>query len=972
MKHYHIYLYALVLGGLLHEASVPAAQTVNLVDQLDQQKKVTEPLKPLKQQDQAAPARPITLVPKTMPTQNVTPVSRRKRGRAPRRGRVPLELAAPSVPPKISEKPVAALEKAQPAQSGVLQLTPEEVAAEYARREKLASSASAQAAVTEMVPESRPKKHYPAYLGEYLDPWDYGDKKEHLELNFDNAELSNFISFIEKRFNLTFILDDAIKPTPPGGKPVLGTKISFTTHQPLTKKQTWDIFTVFLTMSGLAVAPEPGLPRTYRITAADNSKSPLSVNRGPLPTFIGVDPSLLPNDDTKIRYVYFVDSASLNVIKNVLDTMKSATAPNVITFEELRAVLITDRASNVLAMLKIISELDKVNMPEMLAVIKLKRTDAADVAKLYNTLIKEEAGQGGLAARLLGARKQPTSTYFPENLRVIPEPRTNSLILLGTRDGIKKVEDFIVKHVDKELDIPYSPLHIYQLEYVDAVSMATILNDVVQFGRGSPAATYGGVRDSDRYLRPDISITAEPNTNVLIIKANYEDYLDIYRTLKELDIEQPQVIIKVLILDVTLSDNRQFGVQLRDQVFDTNAIPPSINFQTSGLYGSTGVVENTAAGSTGATRLLGNLIDLASAAGVGSTLVTLGSDAFGVWGLLNVLESLASVSVVANPFLVTTHKTQATISVGETRRVLSATVFSATNTAQALTDLSALLKVTITPQVSPDGFVILDVAVTENQFNGTLSDPQQSGNRTERAIQSSVIVRNKEVIGLGGLTIDRVNDIESKVPILGDIPLVGWLFKNKARLVTRSSIVVLISPEIIPALDDRPIECYTKYRLDEINQTLCETHSPSEYRDPIHRWFFHDTTDRATSEISAFVAEKNRYLDPSIFERVMPRHPGEPGAPVPIIAPEAPEIPPVLAEPPVSPAVSRAAESVIEPVIEPIAASPGEYVVPGAPLDTLGMNIKEPLDALPVPAFAKTPSYGRRKHLVDFIDRPDA
>jgi general secretion pathway protein D len=720
----------------------------------------------------------------------------------------------------------------------------------------------------EIIQEKQDTSKY-AYLGSYLDPWNYGDPGELLEINFENAELSNFIAFIERQLNLKFILDDAIKPLPQGGKSVIGTKILVKTNRPITKKETWNIFLTFLEMAGLAVAPEPGLARTYRI-ASTALGSPLSVNKASLPTLMmDVDPSLIPDNDMRIHYLKSIENANLNIIKSVVDTMKSATAPNVIVFEDIRAILMTDKGSNIRSMLEIIRELDAAALPEMLTVLRLKRTDASKVRDLYASLVKAEGSS--LSDRLLGGRRQQSVSRFA-NIRMIAEPRTNSLILLGNKDDIKIVEEFIIREIDKELDIPYSPLHIYPLKYVDAETIASLLRDTTQFQAGTEAAIFGGVRDGDQYFKP-LTITPEKSGNRLIINADYDDYLKIYEALQLLDVEQMQAAIKVLILNIDLSDNRQFGTQIRDKAQFCDGILQNngVNYQTSGLAGlNSPVIERTSAtdssgnqvATPGATRLLGNLIALATGNSPGSTVVSLGSDLFGVWGFFKVLQSYSRVGVVANPFLVTSNKYQATVSIGEVRRIQSSTVIAGPDTVQpTFTDIPANLTVTITPQISVDGFITLDVLVQQNNFNSLVPD---NGNRTERSVQTSVIVANREVIALGGLITDAIDELETKVPILGDLPIVGWLFKNKAKNVRRSSLVVLISAEIIPPANNKIADCFTELRLRDAEKANCEIQEHYSLRDPVNKLFFNEGFDQGQGAINEFVAKRGRYIDPAL------------------------------------------------------------------------------------------------------------
>ena len=108
-----------------------------------------------------------------------------------------------------------------------------------------------------------------------------------------------------------------------------------------------------------------------------------------------------------------------------------------------------------------------------------------EVKKLYDALM---GGDDKNQARMFNQRKPSSASYFPENTKIIPEPRTNSLILLGPADAIKKIEEFITSSVDVDLSQPYSPLHIIQLQYADALNVANIMSEVTQFGKISPKA----------------------------------------------------------------------------------------------------------------------------------------------------------------------------------------------------------------------------------------------------------------------------------------------------------------------------------------------------------------------------------------------------------------------------------------------------------------------------------------------------
>jgi len=695
-----------------------------------------------------------------------------------------------------------------------------------------------------------------AYLGSYLEPWrNIPDEK--IEFFFENAELSALLSFIEQKFNITFLLDDSIKPLPKGGKSIIGSKISFKTHTPLTKKAAWDIFVSFLDMAGMSPIPGPQ-PGVYRLIGSKEKDS----GKSPLPTLIGVDSSLIPDNDTLIRYVYFVENNTIDIIENTIKVMKSASSPEIIRFAALNALIITDRASNIKAMLAVIEELDNSERQEALAIIKLKYADASSAKKLYDSLAQ---GGGAASAARPSGRKNSTTDYFNKATRVIAEPRTNSLIIIGTRDAIKVITEFIQQNIDSVESLPDVPRYIYALKFLEASHLAKILQDSVAFKTDSEAARYGGVRDGDRYFKP-ITITAEPTTNSLIINADYEDYSKLYTLLQSIDIEQPQIALRLFLVNINLTDTKAFGTQLRNKIPGANSLLGNqVNFQTSNLAGTGGsgsIQERSSPPPppiTGATQLLGNLVNLANFASLGSTVITLGSDSFGVWGILNMLQTFSQANVVANPFIVTTNKYPAQFVSGDIRRVTDATIFGQ-QTQNSVRDDTATLDIRITPQISrEDKLVTLDIAISFEQF--VIADPTSSnGNKTARRLETTVVMGSNEILALGGLMSETVTEAVTKVPILGDIPVLGWLFQNRSKILTTSSILVLVVPEIIHARERIGADILTSNAVHDAKSATREIQSLNNIRDPINRLFFQDNTDPQGEFIDNFMSNRNSYV----------------------------------------------------------------------------------------------------------------
>lgn len=664
-----------------------------------------------------------------------------------------------------------------------------------------------------------------------------------IEFNFEGTDLQKLVDQVADIFDVVFIVDDAIEPLPQGGKVLKGNKISFKTQKPLSRQEAWNLFVTFLDLAGFALTPE-GQPRMYHIKAVDQAI------KSPLPSYIGVHPDQLPDSDEMIRYIYFIKNSKTETIKGIVESFKS-TGASLIALNDLRAFVLTDKAYNVRSIMNIVKEVDKAAMPQAMSVLKLKHADAVDVQKLYKELVEKDDVPGSYGPRTATQRKQPTTTYFPDNAVIIAEPRSNALIILGPKDVIKKVEDFVKEHVDIELDQPYSPLFTYQVKYADARSLADVMREITKFGSSSEAGKHGGVRGGDKFIK-QMAFTPEVETNQIIIKGDYEDYLRAKEVLDKLDEPQPQVAIEVLLLSIDVEKSRELGVQLRSKVPGPDGLlGKNVNFQTSGIkMGRTGdgaspIIPKVADSvTTGAKRLLGNLMDTVlnpSIAQAGTTVVNFGADVCGVWGIFNVLDKIASTEVISNPFLVATNKTEAEVKVGQTRRVNTSDVItaSASNSVTGKGDFSADLTLKITPQINSDGMIVLNIYIGNEEFFGSTTDPDVAAKST-RTIDTKTILADQEILAIGGLLRNSTSDAQSKVPILGDIPVLGWLFKNKSKVKTESNVIALISVRIVKPEENRVFNQFTQRHKDNYYNSMRYMDQDNTIKDPVSSLFFRD------------------------------------------------------------------------------------------------------------------------------------
>ena len=670
--------------------------------------------------------------------------------------------------------------------------------------------------------------------------------KDNIIFNFKNAQLKNLMDWMEKIHGVTFVPDDVIK----GGSKQPGFnlddpnfKISFKTEKPLSKQEAWSLFTTFLDLANLALVPMPE-KNFFRVVQVKNSQTMA------LPVYVGIDPQNLPNNDMRIRYIYFLQNTTPDQVKPFLDKLKIMTVDY---FRELKAIIFTDKSFKVKSAMKIISELDKASMPEVLKVIPLMRADVHDVVELYNKIAQKETPQ----AQMFGAKKEPSLFYFPKDVALFEEKRTNALIVLGPKDAVGRVEVFVRQFIDKDVGMRYSPLHKITLNYTSAQQMADILNKVTSFDSDSDAAKYGGVRAGEKYFKKMIFV-AEESSNQLLVNATEEDFVHIKKIVGQLDTKQRQVAIEVLIVSVDVQNNKELGTHLRNK--NDVLLGKHVDFQTSGMKVSPGnytsVLVDQATNS-----LMANLIKLAQGHVPGTTLFSFGSGT-NVWALLKMLQTFSRTNVLSNPFLIATNKYQASVSTGETKRVVNTEVVGggdAKSTGKG--DLSANLEVKVMPRISdPEvGNLInlqIEVSITDFLAEQTTSSVYP---RSTKQVITNANIANKEVLALGGLMREVEEEKESSVPVLGRIPLVGWLFKYKTQQKRTENLLIFISPRVIEA-GSREARDYTENKSnDAINFSEATHRYGSDKRSPVHRWFFHDNEKTATTRgIEKFVREEKK------------------------------------------------------------------------------------------------------------------
>lgn len=681
--------------------------------------------------------------------------------------------------------------------------------------------------------------------------------KKYVTVNFNGAPLSQFIDFIRDTFNVTFLIEEAAASDPrsPGARPdqnalkrLSDVKIYYNGYSAIQKEKLWNLLDLFLENAGYAKISQKNIGKNiYRILPIPNS------NKAHLPLYVGNEPDTLPASG-RIRYIYFVKESAIDQILSLLKNLTGSAQPtggfgapaqtqsNIVleSYNDLKAIIVTGGAYNIKSLFEIVKEIDTASKPEVLSVLKLQNADASNVVEVYNSLLKTD---DSLMIRSFDTKKS-ASNYFPKNTKVIAEPRTNSLIILGSKDSVRRIEDFVVNHLDTKLKKLPSPIHIYQLDYAPADQVATILNEVTQFGQGSTAQQYGGVRGGQKYFT-NMFIEPDMQGNRLLIRCSDEDFELLKPTLKELDQIQQQVVIEVLIINLTLNQIKGINSALR------NRFNSDVNFQTSGFAGQGPQVNSNAPAYTGS--LITNLINLATSAVAGTTLVTFGKES--VWAIMGIINQITKANIISNPFLVATNKYKSSVGLGTRRRVTSGSVISGSGQNQLeFGDQDAAIQLTVTPQINKNGIINLSIQVKVEEFTSSNNpnDPS-SANKSTKTITTNADVADGEVLALGGLIQNRENNDNSGVPVLERIPLIGYFFKNKNQTRTDDNLLIFMAPKIIQP-KQASVNDYTKEKSVSVRDFLCEMEAQESQKDPIYQWWFKQSFDKSNDIVDEMIS----------------------------------------------------------------------------------------------------------------------
>ena len=580
-------------------------------------------------------------------------------------------------------------------------------------------------------------------------------------LNFNEVDISTMVKFISDLTGKNFVLDDRVKG-----------KISVYSPSKLSIEEAYNVFTSVLELKGFTVVQSGKVAKIVPIASAKQSGLTL-LKSGEMP----------PINENYVAQVNKLENISAQEAVTFLQPMVSKDG-YLSAFGPGNLLLIVDSSLNIRKLQGLLRLIDTGKTREGIEIVYLKNASADSAAKTI---------QQWLSGNESKSTGQPGSTPSANLATVLADQRLNALLVFGS-DSVKQEVRELAAKLDVQPPEASSKVNVYYLENTDATDMAKVLDGVIKGMSAAAAATPGqsgaaAASQASPFDSGKVTITPDKASNSLVIMASPNDYNNLVQVIKKLDRRSKQVFVQVLIAEVTLNKSRNLGMQLGAVGVD------QINryFGIGAYYDPFGVVSSLATSGLASS----------TSSSTSTSTSTLSFPVAGVPGnigaVLQALESNDLLNVLSTPNILTSDNKEAEIIVGSNVPFQGSSTISSglSTTSIERKDVGITLK--IKPQISEGDYIRLDLSQEISAIGATITVGNGSTDRitTKRSAKTNIVVKNGETVVIGGLIQDQDEDVVTKVPFLGDIPGLGWLFKTKTKTKTKTNLMILLTPRIV-------------------------------------------------------------------------------------------------------------------------------------------------------------------------------
>ncbi len=604
--------------------------------------------------------------------------------------------------------------------------------------------------------------------------------------DFPNVDINDIIKAISELTGKNFIIDPGVRG-----------KITIVAPSKITVAEAYKAFLSALAINGFTIVPSGSF---LKVKLARNAQ------RDSIETYSG---AYYPNTDQLITRIVTLKHIQAEQVTRDLRVLVS-TNGEINHYAPTNSIIISDFGSNIDRVMKILNQLDVPGFEDQLEVIPVRYGKAKDLADLVDRIVnKGEKGNNsrggtfssGVPRFTRAGSGQAGGGFF----MAIPDDRTNSIVVTGSKAGIIRVKKLI-----QQLDFRIRPedsggVHVYYMKYGDAEKIATVMQGVAKEGApksgpggGGPSSPFGppavtsNAAGATEIFGGDVKISADKSTNSLVIVASKQDYEIVLNLLSKLDIARDQVFVEAIIMEMkaSMGDDWKIGYY-------------QFNEGGVGKTGFNGGIDLPAMLSP--TGGVGTIIGF----GQGKEISITGPDKSilkipSLIGFINFLKSTTKANILSRPQITVLDNQEGEIEVGDkiaTSLVKTAGTNGAGDTFTPNLE-EATIKLVIKPVISPTTNSVRMVVDQKIKQPTTVENlPKALAENTTplatRTIKTTIVVNDGDTAIIGGLMRDQDSEEISKVPLLGDLPIIGWLFKSRASRRAKTNLTVFLTPKVI-------------------------------------------------------------------------------------------------------------------------------------------------------------------------------
>ncbi|MFP4446012.1 MAG: type II secretion system secretin GspD [Desulfosudaceae bacterium] len=582
-----------------------------------------------------------------------------------------------------------------------------------------------------------------------------------VSVDFNDVDLTVFIKFISEITNRNFVIDEHMRE-----------KVTVISPSKISIEEAYQVFQSVLEVYGYTT-----------VESGQVTKIVKSVDARTKSIATGLLDEAGETGDKVVTQIIPLTYADTEEVKQLLVPLISKTGV-VLSYPSTNMLIVTDIASNIQRLQKIIKVIDVTGIGRQVTVIPLEYSDAAKMVSILEHVFQDQA-----------RGRKPESRG---GIKLIADERANAVVVLAGQAELSQVRE-LIEMLDRKRPQGKERIHVYYLKNADAEELSEVL---LNLPKDQPKEGAGASRTP--VISKDVSITADSATNSLIIMADRDDYAVLKDIIEQLDIPRSMVYIECLIMEVNVDSDFSLGTEwmaMNDGTYDGKA----------GAYGGGfgGASEDR-----GYNNILG-LVAPGNKAGLGTLPPGFSLGAFGeaikigdvvfpnLAAIIQAYEKNKDVNILSTPQIMTTNNPEASITVGKNIPYLTkigTTSSTETYSNYEYKDVGISLK--IKPQINENRLIRLDLTQEVTRLDTLTTVSMDRPATLKRTIETNVIVHDQHTIVIGGLIDDSMSSVEYRVPCLGDIPLLGWLFKGLSDAREKSNLFVFLTPRVIKTFDE--------------------------------------------------------------------------------------------------------------------------------------------------------------------------